>query len=56
MRIIFSKVANERYENILEFISQTWTEKEIGVFIDEAEKVIFFDMRQNPQKILDFLQ
>ncbi|MEC3875750.1 hypothetical protein [Chryseobacterium salviniae] len=98
MRIIFSKVANESYENILEFLSQTWTEKEIGVFIDEAEKVIdklkegkfrlyqkyskdirsvligkkhvrmffrkdsqiqillFFDMRQDPQKILELLQ
>jgi hypothetical protein len=40
MRIIFSKVASQSYENILEFLSQTWTEKEIGVFIDEAEKVI----------------
>jgi len=100
MRIIFSKVASQSYENILEFLSQTWTEKEIGVFIDEAEKVIiklkegkfrlyqkysndirsaligkkhvrmffrkendtlikvllFFDMRQDPQKILELLQ
>jgi plasmid stabilization system protein ParE len=100
MRIIFSKVANQSYENIIEFLSQTWTEKEIGMFIDEAEKVInklkegkfrlyqkyskdirsaligkkhvrmffqkendsqikvllFFDMRQDPQKILGLLQ
>ncbi|WP_374461809.1 type II toxin-antitoxin system RelE/ParE family toxin [Chryseobacterium taeanense] len=100
MRIIFSKVANKSYEDILEFLSQTWTEKEISVFIDEAEKVtdqlkdgkfplfqkyskdirsaligkkhvrmffrkenedkiivlLFFDMRQDPQKILDLLQ
>lgn len=99
MRIIFSKVANRSYEDILEFLSQTWTEKEISVFIDEAEKVtdqlkdgkfflfqkyskdirsaligkkhirmffrkendrqikvlLFFDMRQDPQKILDLL-
>ncbi|PVV54837.1 hypothetical protein [Chryseobacterium sp. HMWF035] len=100
MRIIFSKVASRSYENILEFLSQTWTEKEIGIFIDEAEKVtnqlkegkfllfqkyskdirsaligkkhvrmffrkesetkikvlLFFDMRQDPQKILELLQ
>ncbi|OVE59892.1 hypothetical protein [Chryseobacterium mucoviscidosis] len=100
MRIIFSKVASRSYENILEFLSQTWTEKEMGIFIDEAEKVtnqlkegkfllfqkyskdirsaligkkhvrmffrkesetkikvlLFFDMRQDPQKILDLLQ
>ncbi len=100
MRIIFSKVASRSYENILEFLSQTWTEKEVDVFIDEAEKVtnqlkegkfllfqkyskdirsaligkkhvrmffrkesenkikvlLFFDMRQDPQKILELLQ
>jgi len=100
MRIIFSKVASRSYENILEFLSQTWTEKEIGIFIDEAEKItnqlkegkfrlfqkyskdirsaligkkhvrmffrkesddqikvlLFFDMRQDPQKILELLQ
>lgn len=100
MRIIFSKVANRSYEDILEFLSQTWTEKEISVFIDEAEKVtdqlkddkfllfqkyskdirsaligkkhvrmffrkendrqikilLFFDIRQDPQKILDLLK
>ncbi|WP_308006022.1 hypothetical protein [uncultured Chryseobacterium sp.] len=100
MRIIFSKVASRSYENILEFLSQTWTEKEMGIFIDEAEKVtnqlkegkfllfqkyskdirsaligkkhvrmffrkesetkikvlLFFDMRQDPQKILELLQ
>lgn len=100
MRIIFSKVASRNYENILEFLSQTWTEKEMGIFIDEAEKVtnqlkegkfllfqkyskdirsaligkkhvrmffrkesetkikvlLFFDMRQDPQKILELLQ
>lgn len=100
MRIIFSKVANQSYESIIEFLAETWTEKEIGVFIDEAGKVIsklkggkfklfqkyskdirsalvgkkhvrmffrkendnlikvllFFDMRQDPQKIIDLLQ
>lgn len=100
MRIIFSKVANHSYESIIEFLAETWTEKEIGVFIDEAEKVVgklkdgkfklyqkyskdirsaligkkhvrmffrkenndkikvllFFDMRQDPQKIIDLLQ
>ncbi|HCR74972.1 MAG TPA: hypothetical protein DIW37_00895 [Chryseobacterium sp.] len=100
MRIIFSKVASRSYENILEFLSQTWTEKEMEIFIDEAEKVtnqlkegkfllfqkyskdirsaligkkhvrmffrkesetkikvlLFFDMRQDSQKILDLLQ
>ncbi|MFY7815071.1 MAG: hypothetical protein ACOVRK_07750 [Chryseobacterium taeanense] len=39
MRIIFSKVANRSYEDILEFLSQTWTDKQISVFIDEAKKV-----------------
>ena len=85
---------------LLNFFSETWTEKEINVFIDEAEKVVeklkegkfklyqkyskdirsaligkkhvrmffrkendakikillFFDVRQDPQKILDLLQ
>ncbi len=100
MRIIFSKVAVQTYDDILEFLSQTWTEKEINIFIDEAEKIVnqlkqgkfrlyqkyagnirsaligkkhvrmffrteaqdriivllFFDMRQDPQKIIDLLQ
>jgi hypothetical protein len=100
MRIIFSKVANHSYESIIEFLAETWTEKEISIFIDEAEKVInklrsgkfklyqkyskdirsaligkkhvrmffrqesnnqikvllFFDMRQDPQKIIDLLR
>lgn len=99
MRIIFSEVAGQTYEDIIEFLSQTWTEKEINVFIDEAEKIVnqlkqgkfrlyqkyagnirsaligkkhirmffrkennrtvkvllFFDMRQDPQKIIDLL-
>lgn len=99
MRIIFSEVANISYENIIEFLSETWTEKQINMFIDEAEKVVgklkdgkfklyqkhskdirsaligkkhvwmffrmenphtirvllFFDMRQDPQKIIDLL-
>lgn len=99
MRIIFSEVAGQTYEYIIEFLSQTWTEKEINVFIDEAEKIVnqlkqgkfrlyqkyagnirsaligkkhirmffrkennqtvkvllFFDMRQDPQKIIDLL-
>ncbi len=100
MRIIFSEIASRSYVNIIEFLSETWTEKEVGLFIDEAEKVagtlkegkfnlyqkyshdvrsaligkkhvrmffrkenddlikvlLFFDIRQDPQKIIDLLQ
>ncbi|GEN76009.1 type II toxin-antitoxin system RelE/ParE family toxin [Chryseobacterium hagamense] len=99
MRIIFSEIASRSYEDIIEFLSRNWTEKEISLFIDEAEKVaeklkkgkfnlyqkyshnvrsaligkkhvrmffrkesedlikvlLFFDMRQDPQKLLDLL-
>ncbi|MCI3938348.1 hypothetical protein MQX03_14180 [Chryseobacterium aahli] len=100
MRVIFTKVAYSSYESILEFLSQVWTEKEIGVFINDVEHIVtqlrdgkyqqfqksirntrsvligkkhvrmffrkenetkiiillFFDMRQNPQKIIDLLK
>lgn len=100
MRVIFTKVAYSSYESILEFLSEVWTEKEIGVFINDVEHIVtelrdgkysmflksnyktrsvligkkhvrmffrkenetkiiillFFDMRQNPQKIIDLLK
>ena len=100
MRIIFSKIANNSYEAIIEFLSVVWTEREIDIFIDDAQKIVsqlkdgkfklhqsyskdirsaligkkhvrmffkkenreeirillFFDMRQNPDKINDLLK
>lgn len=100
MRIVFSKIANQSYEEIIEFLSSTWTQKEIEVFIDDAQRIVnklrggkfnlyqkyskdirsaligkkhvrmfftkenseqirillFFDMRQDPQKINELLK
>lgn len=100
MRVIFTKVAISSYEGILEFLSEVWTEKEIGVFINDVEHIVnqlrdgkytmfvksnhktgsvligkkhirmffrkeneiqikvllFFDMRQNPEKIIKLLK
>jgi hypothetical protein len=39
MRIIFSKIAVQSYEEIIEFLSESWTEKEMGRFIDDTEKI-----------------
>ena len=100
MRVIFTKVAISSYEGILEFLSEVWTEKEIGVFINDVEHIVnqlrdgkymmflnsnhktrsvligkkhvrmffrkenekqikvllFFDMRQNHEKIIELLK
>jgi len=100
MRVIFTKVAESSYERVLEFLSELWTEKEVEIFVNDAEHIVnqlkdgkyvmfqkshfktrsaligkkhvrmffrkenkdlvkvllFFDMRQDPQKILDLLQ
>ncbi len=40
MRIIFSKIAYQSYEEIIEFLSSTWTQKEIDVFIDDAQGIV----------------
>lgn len=100
MRVIFTKVAERTYEDVLLFLSEIWTQKEMDVFINDTENIInqlivgkyfmfqkslfntrstligkkhvrmyfrkenenqikvllFFDMRQNPQKILDLLK
>lgn len=40
MRIVFSKIANQSYEEIIEFLSSTWTQKEIDVFIDDAQGIV----------------
>ncbi|KFC20177.1 hypothetical protein [Chryseobacterium sp. FH1] len=40
MRVVFSKVADFHYNEILVKLSEKWTEKEIKVFITEYENVI----------------
>ena len=40
MRVVFSKVANIHYNEILNELSENWTEKQTRVFISEYEKVI----------------
>ena len=40
MRVVFSKVADNHYQDILEKLAEKWTEKEIRVFISEYENVI----------------
>lgn len=39
MRIIFSEIAKITYENILDFLSVVWTEKEMSLFIEDTEKI-----------------
>jgi len=100
MRVLFSKVANESYLDIIEFLSVMWTEREIEIFIRDVEQIVdeletnkfkkyqkfsdntysaligkkhvrmffrkendnlikvllFFDVRQNPEKILELLK
>ncbi|MCU7618172.1 hypothetical protein NZ698_13265 [Chryseobacterium sp. PBS4-4] len=100
MRVIFTKVAENSYERVLQFLSETWTEKEIEIFVSDTENIInqlekgkylmfqkspfksrsaligkkhirvffkkegrnlikvllFFDMRQDPIKILQILK
>jgi len=40
MRVVFSKVADNHYQDILAKLAEKWTEKEIRVFISEYENVI----------------
>lgn len=99
MRVIFSKIADQTYGDVLTFLSNVWTEKEMSTFIsdtsdvvDQLEKgrfkqfqksilntrsaligkkyirmyfrreesmitvLLFFDVRQDPQKIIDLLK
>lgn len=100
MRIVFSKIADKTFDENLNFLKRFWTEKEMNVFIDDAETIIkslkegnfniykiedknirsvligkrhvkmyfrkeneelirvllFFEMRQDPQKIIDLLK
>ena len=100
MRVVFSKIADFTYDENLAFLSRLWTQKEIDVFVNDAEVVVknlkngnfnqykiekknirsvligkkhvkmyfrkeneelirvllFFEMRQNPQKIIELLK
>lgn len=100
MRVIFTKVAERTYNDVLRFLSATWTQKEINVFVRDTESIVnqlisgkyfmfqesimstrsaligkkhvrmyfrkdnenqikvllFFDVRQNPEKIIDLLK
>ncbi|SIS43580.1 hypothetical protein SAMN05421789_1013 [Kaistella chaponensis] len=40
MRVVFSKIANIHFNEILNELSEKWTEKQTRVFISEYEKVI----------------
>lgn len=40
MRVIFTKVAESSYERILIFLSEVWTEKEIEIFVNDAENIV----------------
>ncbi|KQR91983.1 hypothetical protein ASG01_13365 [Chryseobacterium sp. Leaf180] len=99
MRVVFTKIAEISYGEILQFLSEVWTQREMNVFIDDVESIVtqlmegkyrmfqksqagtrsaligkkhvrmffrkenenqinvilFFDMRQNPEKIIDLL-
>ena len=40
MRIVFSEIADQSYEKILEFLSKVWTEKEVEIFINDTESIV----------------
>lgn len=46
-QIIWSPQANDSYQQILEYLKNRWTEREINNFIERTEKVLFF-ISQNP--------
>ncbi len=100
MRVVFSEIANKTFNENLDFLKIFWTEKEMNVFVDDAETIIkslkegnfniykiedknirsvligkrhvkmyfrkeneelirillFFEMRQDPQKIIELLK
>lgn len=40
MRVVFTKIASISYLNILEFLNERWTEKEIEAFMIDVEEVV----------------
>ncbi len=40
MRVIFSKIADLTYNENLEFVARLWTQKEVDVFVNDAEAVV----------------
>ena len=40
MRVIFTEVANETYDDVILFLLEVWTEKEINIFIEDVEIVV----------------
>lgn len=40
MRVVFSKIAEIHRNEILEFLTQNWTEKEVKTFVEEYESVV----------------
>ena len=39
MRVVFTEIAEETHEGIIEFLSFQWTEREINIFLNDVEKV-----------------
>lgn len=100
MRVIFTKIAEKTFDEVLGFLAGVWTQKEMDVFINDTENIVkqliagdysmfqksqfstrsaligkkhvrmyfrkenenqikvllFFDMRQNPEKIIEILK
>jgi len=46
-QIIWSPQANYSYQQILKYLQNRWTEREINNFIERTEEVLFF-ISQNP--------
>lgn len=46
-KIVWSKEAEDTFENIISYLEVKWTEKEIRKFVSETEKVVSI-MRKNP--------
>lgn len=40
MRVVFSEIADKTFNENLDFLKIFWTEKEMNVFVDDAETII----------------
>ncbi|WP_423974690.1 hypothetical protein [Kaistella sp.] len=40
MRVVFTEIAEQTQEKIIEFLANQWTEKEIAVFLNDVENLL----------------
>lgn len=40
MRVVFTEIAEETHEGIIEFLSFQWTEREINIFLNDVDDLL----------------